>query len=68
MSTTDLEAPDDAAHAAAANPLEIADLRSDPEKLRPLLAGTGGAARYLGEGATPAVPRATTPRMRSMSA
>jgi hypothetical protein len=44
------------AASAAANPLEIADLRADPERLRPLLAGTGGAARYLGGGAMPAVP------------
>jgi hypothetical protein len=44
------------AASAAANPLEIADLRADPERLRPLLAGTGGAARFLGEGAAPAVP------------
>ncbi|MEO3475067.1 hypothetical protein AAFN86_24620 [Roseomonas sp. CAU 1739] len=44
------------AAAAAANPLEVADLRADPEKLRPLLTGTGGVARYLGDGAVPAVP------------
>ena len=44
------------AASAASNPLEIADLRADPERLRPLLAGTGGAARYLGDGAVPAVP------------
>ena len=44
------------AASAAANPLEVADLRADAEKLRPLLAGTGGAARYLGDGAAPAVP------------
>jgi hypothetical protein len=44
------------AAAAATNPLEVADLRSDPERLRPLLAGTGGAARYLGDGAAPALP------------
>jgi hypothetical protein len=44
------------AASAAANPMEIADLRADPERLRPLLAGTGGAARYLGAGAVPAVP------------
>ena len=44
------------AASAAANPLEVADLRADAEKLRPLLAGTGGAARYLGDRAAPAVP------------
>ena len=44
------------AASAAANPLEVADLRADPERLRPLLAATGGAARFLGDGATPAVP------------
>jgi hypothetical protein len=44
------------AAAAAANPLEVADLRADPERLRPLLAATGGAARFLGDGATPAIP------------
>lgn len=44
------------AASAAANPLEVSDLRADAEKLRPLLAGTGGAARYLGDGAAPAVP------------
>lgn len=51
------------AAAAAANPLEIADLRAEAEKLRPLLTGTGGVARYLGDGAVPAVPelRRTAP-------
>lgn len=51
------------AAAAAANPLEIADLRAEAEKLRPLLTGTGGVARYLGDGAAPAVPelRRTAP-------
>ena len=44
------------AASAAANPLEIADLRADPERLRPLLVGTGGAARYLGDGPTPSLP------------
>ncbi len=44
------------AAAAAANPLEIADLRADPERLRPLLTGTGGAARWMGTGAVPALP------------
>jgi hypothetical protein len=44
------------AASAASNPLEIADLRADPERLRPLLAGTGGAARYLGDGPAPTLP------------
>ncbi len=44
------------AASAATNPLEVADLRADPEKLRPLLAGTGGAARYMGDGTTPTLP------------
>ncbi|MBR0653426.1 hypothetical protein GXW78_27535 [Roseomonas terrae] len=44
------------AAAAAANPMEVADLRADPEKLRPLLTGTGGVARYLGDATAPAVP------------
>jgi hypothetical protein len=44
------------AASAAANPLEMADLRADPERLRPLLAGTGGAARYIGDGAAPNLP------------
>jgi hypothetical protein len=51
------------AASAAANPLEIADLRADPERLRPLLASTGGAARYMGDGTAPALPdlRRVTP-------
>lgn len=44
------------AASAAANPLEIADLRADPERLRPLLTGTGGAARYIGDGPVPTLP------------
>jgi len=44
------------AASAAANPLEIADLRADPGPLRPLLEGTGGVARFMGTGATPALP------------
>jgi hypothetical protein len=44
------------AAAAAANPLEIADLRADPAKLAPVLAATGGGVRWLGTGAQPAVP------------
>jgi len=44
------------AAAAAANPIEIADLRADPTPLRPILAATGGAAAWLGDGTTPALP------------
>jgi hypothetical protein len=44
------------AASAAANPLEIADLRADAGMLAPLLAGTGGAARFMGDGAVPALP------------
>jgi hypothetical protein len=42
------------AAAAAANPLEIADLRADPSKLAPVM--QGGGVRWLGTGAQPAVP------------
>ncbi len=42
------------AAAAAANPLEIADLRADPAKLAPVR--QGGGVRWLGTGAEPAVP------------
>lgn len=44
------------AAAAAANPPEIADLRADPGPLAPILAATGGAARWLGDAAEPALP------------
>jgi hypothetical protein len=45
------------AAAAAANPLEVADLRADGEKLQPLLAATGGGLRWLGPAGTePALP------------
>jgi uncharacterized membrane protein len=44
------------AAAAAANPLEIADLRADEVRLRPLAEATGGAARWLGDGAEPVLP------------
>ncbi|MBO1079203.1 hypothetical protein [Roseomonas haemaphysalidis] len=44
------------AAAAAANPLEIADLRADPAKLAPVLSATGGGVRWLGNGPAPAVP------------
>jgi hypothetical protein len=43
------------AAAAVANPLEIADLRADGEKLRPLVQGRG-ALRWLGQDAAPALP------------
>ncbi|MBX6742447.1 MAG: hypothetical protein IRY87_10445 [Acetobacteraceae bacterium] len=36
------------AAAAAANPLEVADLRADAAKLQPILDATGGAQRWLG--------------------
>ncbi|WP_149539819.1 hypothetical protein [Siccirubricoccus phaeus] len=36
------------AAAAASNPPEVADLRADPARLAPVLAATGGAARWLG--------------------
>jgi hypothetical protein len=45
------------AAAAAANPLEVADLRADGEKLQPLLTATGGGLRWLGPAGTePALP------------
>ncbi len=44
------------AASAAANPVEIADLRADADRLRPLLAATGGAARFMGDAAAPAIP------------
>ena len=43
------------AAAAVANPLEIADLRADGEKLRPLVQGRG-AIRWLGQEAAPSLP------------
>jgi hypothetical protein len=43
------------AAAAVANPMEIADLRADGEKLRPLVQGRG-AIRWLGQDAAPALP------------
>jgi hypothetical protein len=39
------------AAAGAANPLEIADLRADEARLRPLVQATGGAIRWLGANA-----------------
>jgi len=44
------------AAAEAGNPLEIADLRADDARLRPLAEATGGAVRWLGTDANPAVP------------
>jgi hypothetical protein len=44
------------AAAEAGNPLEIADLRADAARLRPLAEATGGAVRWLGADAAPAVP------------
>lgn len=44
------------AAAEAGNPLEIADLRADESRLRPLAEATGGAVRWLGAEAAPAVP------------
>uniref|UniRef100_UPI0022EB32AC hypothetical protein n=1 Tax=Falsiroseomonas oryzae TaxID=2766473 RepID=UPI0022EB32AC len=44
------------AAAEAGNPMEIADLRADEAKLRPLAEATGGAVRWLGTDAQPAVP------------
>jgi hypothetical protein len=42
--------------AAAANPLEVADLRADPARLAPIMTATGGAARWLGSAAEPVLP------------
>jgi hypothetical protein len=42
------------AAAMPANPPEFADLRSDPGRMRPVVAATGGAARFVSDGA--AVP------------
>ena len=44
------------AAAEAGNPLEIADLRADDTRLRPLADATGGALRWLGAELAPAVP------------
>lgn len=44
------------AAAAAANPLEVADLRADAAKLQPILDATGGAQRWLGNGPDPSLP------------
>ena len=39
------------AAAEAANPPEIADLRADAARMQPLVAASGGAARWIGDGA-----------------
>lgn len=44
------------AAAAATNPPEVADLRADGARLAPVLAATGGALRWLGAEASPALP------------
>ncbi len=49
------------AAAMPANPPEFADLRADPARLAPLVEATGGAARWLGDGAT-------VPEIRSVAA
>ncbi|MGG5817351.1 hypothetical protein [Falsiroseomonas sp. HW251] len=46
------------AAAEAGNPMEIADLRADDAKLRPLTVATGGAVRWLGgDGGVPELRR-----------
>ncbi|SFL00516.1 hypothetical protein [Falsiroseomonas stagni] len=44
------------AAAEAPNPMEVADLRADETRLRPLAEATGGAVRWLGTDAQPLVP------------
>jgi len=44
------------AASAATNPLEIADLRADDQRLRPIAQATGGAIRWLGTAETPSLP------------
>ncbi|MBR0656878.1 hypothetical protein [Plastoroseomonas arctica] len=44
------------AASAAANPLEIADLRADDQRLRLVAQATGGAIRWLGTGEAPSLP------------
>lgn len=44
------------AAAAAANPPEIADLRADDARLRPMAQATGGSIRWMGDGPEPALP------------
>ncbi len=45
------------AAAAIANPPEFADLRADPERLRPIIVATSGGAQWLGGGALPELRR-----------
>jgi hypothetical protein len=51
------------AAAEAGNPLEIADLRADAARLRPVAEATGGAVRWLG-----AQPAPTVPELRRVAA
>ncbi|MGG5811786.1 hypothetical protein [Falsiroseomonas sp. CW058] len=44
------------AAAEARNPMEVADLRATEAVLRPLAEATGGAVRWMGAGAAPALP------------
>jgi hypothetical protein len=44
------------AAAEAGNPLEIADLRADETRLRPLAEATGGAVRWMGVEGQPVLP------------
>ncbi len=44
------------AASAAINPLEIADLRADDQRLRPIAQATGGAIRWLGTAEAPTLP------------
>ncbi|MDQ1080590.1 hypothetical protein [Pseudoroseomonas cervicalis] len=44
------------AAAAAANPLEIADLRAEPGRALPLAEATGGGLHWLGSGERPTLP------------
>jgi hypothetical protein len=51
------------AAAMPANPPEVADLRSDPGRLRPAVSASGGGARYLGDGgALPEIRRVAAGR------
>lgn len=49
------------AAAMPANPPEFSDLRAEPSRLQPLVNATGGAARWIGEGAN-------IPEIRAVSA
>jgi hypothetical protein len=44
------------AAAAATNPLEVADLRAEETRLRPIAQATGGAMRWMGAGTEPSLP------------